>query len=29
MLAFEESTVSFLEYSVLEEIIDAELIPSF
>lgn len=27
MLAFEESTVSFLEYSVLEEIIDAELIP--
>lgn len=27
MLAFEESTISFLEYSVLEEIIDAELIP--
>lgn len=27
MLAFEESTVSFLEYTVLEEIIDAELIP--
>ena len=26
-LAFEETTVSFLEYSVLEEIIDAELVP--
>ncbi|MEA4829818.1 MAG: aminopeptidase P family N-terminal domain-containing protein, partial [Enterococcus thailandicus] len=26
-LAFEETTVSFLEYSVLEEIINAELIP--
>lgn len=26
-LAFEETTVSFLEYSILEEIIDAQLIP--
>ena len=26
-LGFEETTVSFLEYSVLEEIIDAQLIP--